>query len=133
MGAVIASVRAQAGHPLTIGTQETLRLGGRLASGVAFSAVFAASDTVLIEKGAVDLIVELIQLLRGMALSPTVEAQLKARLEAILTNPRSIPGACLLLDGFIALVRLQRGRAIPVLTADALINQANRIKLVLGC
>jgi len=133
MAAVIASIRARAAAPLIVGTQETVQLGGRLVNGVAFSAVFAASDIVLIEKGAVDLILELIQMLRGMGLPPTLEAQLKTRLEAILSNPRNIPGACLLLDGFVALVRSQRGKNIPVPKADALINQAGRIKLVLGC
>ncbi len=133
MGAVIASVREGAGHPLTVGTQETLLLAGRLGSGVPFTAIVNASDTVLIEEAAVDLIVGLIELLRGMALSPTVEHQLETALERILSNRRNIPGTCLLLNGFVTLVRLQSGRAIPVAKATALINQANRIKLVLGC
>ena len=133
MAQVIQSVRALAGHPLSVGSQETLQMGGRLMNGAAFTAVFGASDIVLIEKGAADLILELIQLLRGMGLPPTIEAQLRIKLETILSNPRNIPGTCLLMDGFIALVRLQRGKTIPVLKADVLINQANRIKAVLGC
>jgi parallel beta-helix repeat protein len=133
MGGVIESVRAGAGHSLTVGTQETLLLSGRLSNGAAFSAIFSASDTVLIEQAAVDLIVDLIELLKGMALSPNVEKQLKASLERILSTPRNIPVACTLLNGFIALVRSQSGKAIPVGKANALINQANRIKLVLGC
>src|SRR5262249_51217272 len=74
MAGVIASIRAAAGHPLAIGTQETLTLGGRLESGATFTASFLANDTVLIDKSAVDLIVELIALIRGMALPPTVES-----------------------------------------------------------
>jgi hypothetical protein len=132
MGRVISSVREGAGHPLNIGTQETLLLAGRLSNGAPFTAIVNASDTVLIDKAAVDLIVDLIELLKGMALSPTVESQLKAALERILSNPRNIPGTCTLLNGFIALVRAQGGR-IPAAKAAALINQANRIKLVLGC
>jgi hypothetical protein len=133
MAAVIASVRATAGHPLVLGTLETLVLGGRLENGNVFTAIFDASDTVLIEQPAVDLIVDLIELLKGMALSPSVETQLKASLERILSNRRNVGGACLLLNGFVTLVRLQSGKAIPVAKANALINQANRIKLVLGC
>ena len=133
MAEVIASVRAAAGHPLTLGTQETLLLGGRLGSGVPFTAIVNASDTVLIEKAAVDLIVELIALLRGMALSPTIENQLKDSLERVLSNRRNVAGACTLLNAFVTLVRVQSGRAIPTPKATALINQANRIKVVLGC
>jgi hypothetical protein len=131
MAAVIASVRAAAGHPLTVGTQESLLLTGRLTSGTSFSAIFSASDSVLIEQAAVDLIVDLIELLKRMALSPPVEKQLRAALESILSNPRNIPAACTLVNGFIALVRLQK--AIPAAKATTLINQATRIKLVLGC
>jgi hypothetical protein len=131
MRAVIASVRERAGHPLTVGTQETLLMGGRLRNGADFSAIFTAGDTVLIEQAAVDLIVDLIELVKGMALSPPVETQLKATLERILSNPRNVPGTCTLLNAFIALVRLQK--AIPAAKATALINQTNRIKLVLGC
>ena len=133
MAAVIASVQAQAGHPLTIGTGETLKLAGRLVSGTAFTAVFSAGDSVLIDKGPVDLIIELIQLLRGMALAPNLEAQLRAKLDSILQAPRNVAVACVLLDGFNALVRLNRGKSIPIPKADALIAQANRTKLVLGC
>ncbi len=133
MGGVIASVRETAGHPLTLGSQETLLLSGRLESGAAFTAIVTASDTVLIENGAINLIVELIELLKGMALSPSVEKQLKATLEKILSNPRNIPGACTLLNGFIAVVTSQSGKSIPAAKATALINQAKRIRLVLGC
>jgi hypothetical protein len=133
MAAVIASVRAGAGHPLVVGTQESLLLNGRLNNGATFSAVVSASDTVLIEKAAVDLIIELVELIKGMALSPQVATQLEKTLEKALANPRNVGGACLILNGFTALVRLHSGRTIPVAKATALINHANRIKLVLGC
>ncbi len=133
MASVIASVRATAGHPLVVGTQESLALGGRLTSGAAFSAIFRATDTVLIEEAAVDLIVDLIELIRGMSLAPAIETQLKAGLEKVLSNPRNVSGACTLLNAFTALVRAQSGKAIPTAKATALINQANRIRLVLGC
>jgi hypothetical protein len=68
-----------------------------------------------------------------MALPPSQESQLKGFLEKILANPRAIPGACTLLNGFIALVRQQSGKSIPAAKATALIDQANRIKRVLGC
>ena len=128
MGAVIANVP----HSV-IGTQETLQVAGRLENGSLVTASVSATDTVLIDKGAVDLIVELIALLKGMALPPTVESQLRTTLERILSNPRNIPGACTLLNGFIALVQSQSGKAIPVAKATALINQSKRIRLVLGC
>jgi hypothetical protein len=131
MGAVIDSVRQAAGHPLVVGTQETLHLGGRLGNGATFSAIFNAGDTVLIELSAVDLIVDLIELLKGMALSPPVEKQLTVALENALSSRRNVAATCTLLNGFITLVRLQK--AIPAAKATALINQANRIKLVLGC
>jgi parallel beta-helix repeat protein len=133
MGGVIASVREGAGHPLTVGSQETLLLSGRLSNGAAFSAIFSASDSVLMEKPAVDLIVELIELLRGMTLSPTIETQLRTFLDRVLSNPRNVSGTCTLLNGFITLVRAHSGRTIPVAKATALINQATRIRLVLGC
>jgi parallel beta-helix repeat protein len=133
MGDAIASLRDAAGHPLVVGTEETLQLAGRLSNGAAFTAIFGASDTVLIEKAAVDLIVELLGLLRGMALSPTVEKQLRSTLESILANPRNVAGACTLLNGFITLVRSQSGKTISPAKATALIDQANRIKRVLGC
>jgi hypothetical protein len=133
MGAVIASLRETAGHPLTIGTQETLLLGGRLGNGVSFTAIVNASDTVLIEKAAVDLIVELIELLKGMALPPAAGNQLKGTLEKVLASRRNIQGACGLLNGFAALVRAHSGKGIPAAKATALIDQATRIKRVLGC
>ena len=77
MAAVIDSVRAGAGHPLAIGTQETLLLSGRLLSGATFTAIFTAGDAVLIERAAVDLIVDLFELLRRMAFPPQIETQLK--------------------------------------------------------
>ena len=98
MASVIASVRATAGHPLIVGTQESLVLGGRLTSGAAFSAIFRATDTVLIEEGAVDLIVDLIEIIRGMSLAPAIETQLRAGLEKVLSNPRNVSGACALLN-----------------------------------
>jgi hypothetical protein len=131
MAAVIASVRQAAGHPLSLGALETLLLGGRLSNGAAFSAVFSSSDTVLIDKGAVDLIIELIEMLKRMGLSATIEKQLRSSLERILSNPRNIATTCTLLNAFIALVRLNK--AIPTAKATALIEQANRIKRVLGC
>ena len=133
MASVIASVRATAGHPLVVGTQESLVLGGRLTSGAAFSAIFRASDTVLIEEAAVDLIVDLIEIIRGMSLAPAIETQLKAGLEKVLSNPRNVSGACTLLNAFTTLVRAQSGKAIPTAKATALLNQADRIKRVLGC
>jgi hypothetical protein len=131
MRAVIASVRAGAGHPLSVGSRETLLLAGRLNSGASFSAIFNASDTVLIEESAVDLIIDLIELVKGMALSPAVEQQLKAGLERVFSNRSNTPVTCALLDAFTLLVKLQRG--IPAAKATALLNQVNRIKLVLGC
>jgi hypothetical protein len=131
MASVIASVRQAAGHPLVVGTQETLHLGGRLGNGATFTAIFNAGDTVLIEQSAVDLIVDLIELLKGMALSPPVENQLKVALKRILSSPRNVAATCALLNGFVTLVRLQK--AIPAAKATALINQASRIRLVLGC
>ena len=64
---------------------------------------------------------------------PTIENQLKDSLERVLSNRRNVAGACTLLNAFVTLVRAQSGRAIPVPKATALINQANRIKVVLGC
>ena len=133
MSRVIASVRSTAGHPLTVGTQESLLLGGRLSSGTAFSAIFSASDTVLIDEAAVDLIVDLIEMCGAWrCLSPS-RISSRTRLDRVLSNPRNVAGACTLLNAFVMLVRAQSGRAIPVPKATALINQADRIKRVLGC
>jgi parallel beta-helix repeat protein len=133
MAAVIASVRVAAGHPLTVGTQESLLLSGRLTSGSTFSAIFSASDAVLIDEGAVDLIVDLIEMLRGMGLSASVEKQLRTALDKALANPRNVSLTCLALNAFEALVKSLSGKSIPTAKANALINQVDRIQRVLGC
>ena len=76
---------------------------------------------------------QLIEVLKGMALQPPVLVSLKATLERVLTNRRNTPGACGFLNGFITLVRSQSGRGIPTAKATALIDRASRIKRVLGC
>jgi hypothetical protein len=134
MGAAIASLRELVGHPLVVGTQEAMLVTGRLTDGSgAVIALFSAAPTVLLDLGAVDLIVDLLELLKGMGLSPAHEAKLRQLLESALANRRSTPLACLTLNTFIHVVQTLRGRGIPVAKADALIAQARRITAVLGC
>jgi hypothetical protein len=134
MGAAIASLRELVGHPLGVGTQESMLVAGRLKDGSgAVIALFSAAPTVVLDLGAVDLIVDLLELLKGMGLAPAHEARLRQLLESALTNRRSTPLTCLTLNTFIQVVQSQRGRVIPVAKADALIAQARRIRAVLGC
>jgi hypothetical protein len=132
MGAAIASLREQAGHPLVVGTQESMLLTGRLANG-GTAGLFSAATPVLLDLGAVDLIVDLLEILKGMGLQPTPEARLRQFLERALANRRSTPVICLAMDGFINLAQSLRGNGVPVAKADALIAQARRIRAVLGC
>jgi hypothetical protein len=133
MASVIASVRQEVGAQLTVGARETLVLTGRLATGGTFSATFRASDTVLIEKHALDLIVELIELLKSMNLAPKVTNPLLSKLQGILAKPPSVTSTCGELNAFIQQVTAQRGKGITAAQADQLIAFANRIKVVIGC
>jgi parallel beta-helix repeat protein len=133
MGAAIASLRELVGHPLVVGTQESMLLTGRLTDGGVVTALFSAAPLVLLDLGAVDLIIDLLEILKGMGLQPAHEAKLRQLLERALANRRSTPLTCLTMDAFITLVHSLRGNGIPVAKADALIAQARRIKAVLGC
>jgi hypothetical protein len=133
MGAAIASLREVAGHPLVVGTQESMQLTGRLKDGGAVIALFSAAPTVGLDLGAVDLIVDLLELLKGMGLPPAHETKLRQLLENALANRRGTPLTCVAMDAFITLAQAQRGRGIPAAKADALIAQARRVKAVLGC
>jgi Tol biopolymer transport system component len=92
----------------------------------------AASFQVRVSSAA-DLIVQLIERLRGMPLPPRLRAQLLLVLQTVLANPQNLATACRALDVLIALVRSQAGRAIPVATADLIIADATAIRVVLGC
>ncbi len=84
-------------------------------------------------RGAAEQIVALIQLATGQNLPPAIRAQLVAALQRALNNPRNVIVACRNLDTFIVLVRVLSGRWIPPVRANQLINDAVRIKAVLGC
>jgi hypothetical protein len=133
MGAAISSLREQAGHPLVVGTQESMLLTGRLTNGGMVAALFSAAPPVLLDLGAVDLIVDLLEIIKGMGLPPAHEAKLRQLLDKALANRRSTPLTCLAMNAFITLVQSLRGNGIPVAKADALIAQARRITAVLGC
>jgi parallel beta-helix repeat protein len=133
MGEAIASLRELVGQPLVVGSQESMLLSGRLRNGGTVTGLFSAAPPVLLDLGAVDLIIDLLEILKGMGLPPTQEAKLRQFLEKALANRRSTPVTCLAMDGFITLVQSLRGTVIPVAKADALTAQARRIRAVLGC
>ena len=81
-----------------------------------------------------ELIVDLIEAIKGRALPPALETRLVSALQTALTFPRNIQLACRILDGFIALVESGAGRGqITAPRAAELIGQARAIKLALGC
>jgi hypothetical protein len=133
MGGAIASLRELVGHSLAVGAEESMLLTGRLKNGAAVAALFAATPTVLLDLGAVDLLVDFLEILKGMGLPPAHEAKLRLLLESALANRRSTPLTCAALNTFVQAVQSLRGRGIPVAKADALVAQARRITAVLGC
>ena len=84
-------------------------------------------------RGAAEQIVDLIQLVRGQALPPALQASLLAALQTALANPQNLPSACHALTIFIAAAQALSGKAIPVAKANLMIADATRIKAVLGC
>jgi hypothetical protein len=84
-------------------------------------------------RGAADLIVDLIELVRGSQLPALQETRLVAFLQTALGNPRNVGRTCDALRLFVLLVQAQSGRSIPAARATALIGAATRIRAVLGC
>ena len=84
-------------------------------------------------RGAQAQIVDLIERLRRKPFKPVVEARLIESLTEALANPKRSAVLCLKLQGFVVLVKLHRGRAIPSSVADELIADALRIRVVIGC
>jgi uncharacterized delta-60 repeat protein len=81
-----------------------------------------------------ELIVGLIETVKGRALPPALEARLVSVLQTALANPRYVRLACGVLDGFIRLVQFAVSSGqITAVRADELISQARAIKSALGC
>ena len=98
------------------------------------AAGLTATDAVTITaRGAVDQILDLLALIRGMPLHPVVKAYLTAVLEDAISRPRTVEVLC---DGLALLIRYVEGRAgrtIPLALATQLVADATRISIVLGC
>ena len=85
-------------------------------------------------QSAAQLIVELIEAIKGHALPPAVEANLVAALNTVLSNPRHVRLACAHIDRFIRRVQSAAGRGqIPAAKATLLIGDARAVKTALGC
>jgi hypothetical protein len=133
MAGAIASLRELVGHALVVGAEESMLLTGRLKNGATVAALFSDTPTVRLDLGAVDLLIDFLEILKGMGLPPAHEARLRQLLETALANRRSTPLTCATLNTFVQVVQSLRGRGIPVAKADALVVQARRITAVLGC
>ncbi len=83
--------------------------------------------------GAPEQIVNLIEYVKGAMLPSTLRTNLLAFLQRVLSDPRRTPYACSALDFFIAAVRAKAGTVIPADKAARMIDDATRIKAVLGC
>ena len=94
----------------------------------------SATDAVTITaRSAVDQILDLLALVRGMPLQPVVRAYLTAALEAALGRPRTVDVLCDAMALFIRYVEVRAGRTIPLALATQLVADARRISVVLGC
>ena len=81
-----------------------------------------------------EMIVDLIEAIRGRELPAALEARLVVALEGALANPRQVSLTCGALQRFIGLVRFAQaiGR-IPADRATQLIDDAQAIRAALGC
>jgi len=87
-------------------------------------------------KGAAEQTSDLIAQVTGMSIKASTKNALVVKLNSALTKLQSggsMPGACGALSDFISLASAQRGKDIPMATADALIAAAGQIKAVIGC
>jgi hypothetical protein len=81
-----------------------------------------------------EMIVDLIESIRGRALPAAFEARLVAALESALVNPRKVSVTCGALQRFIGLVRFAQAiRLIPAVRATQLIDDTEAIRAALGC
>jgi hypothetical protein len=83
--------------------------------------------------GAAEQIANLIELVKGVSIPATYRTQLIGTLQTVLANPRSTRLACPALSFFISAVRAKSGTLIPVDRATQMIDDATRIRAVLGC
>lgn len=83
--------------------------------------------------GAAGQIVNLIEYVKGAMIPSTFRTYLVALLQRVLSDPRSTPYACSALDLFIAGVRTRSGTVIPADKVVRIIEDATRIRAVLGC
>jgi len=84
-------------------------------------------------RGAPEQIVALLEKLRHMTFSASHKASLTALLQFLLSRPNGGPIACETLRGFIRLIEQAPSRHIPQDLAVDLVNDATRIRAVLGC
>ena len=106
-----------------------------VAANVICGTVTSLSPFVVLERipSPAELIVQLIQTLKGRAFPPLLQARLIAALENALANPRNVAGVCSLMDGLIRMIGAAAGRQIPAATAEQLIRDARAIQASLGC
>jgi IgA peptidase M64 len=87
-----------------------------------------------VAQSAAEMIVDLIESVKGQELPPSLEAFLVAELQTALANPNNVRFACFIFDGFIRLIESAAGwGSIPAARATQLITEARAIKTALGC
>lgn len=85
------------------------------------------------DKGAPEQIVDLVELARGVSLPPPVKKNLLMAWQTALARPGNKSLACAALSGFMLLVQRMPPTAIADGSKALMIEDANRIKGVLGC
>jgi hypothetical protein len=106
------------------------------ASNVICGRTATLSPFVVVERAqsVAEMIVDLIEAIRGRELPAAFEARLVAALERALVDPRQVSVTCGALQRFIGLVRfVQAIRLIPAGRATQLIDDTEAIRAALGC
>ena len=97
---------------------------------------FTLSPFVVVERAqsVAEMLVDLLESIRGRALPAAFEARLVAALESALADPRRVSVTCGALQRFIGLVRFaQTIRLIPAVRATQWIDDTEAIRAALGC